>query len=93
MNIRFGTPGERKQNIRVTCKGFDSFEGHYGVNTIIHFEHSVNDTDKVVLVGFASGDQHNEWAINTEYTIDATIMAHDNYGKRVKINRIIKLEG
>lgn len=86
---RFGTPGERKQNIRVTCKGSSSFEGHYGVNTIIYFEHSINDTDKAILVGFASGDQRNEWTINTEYTIDATIMAH---GKRTKINRITKLE-
>jgi hypothetical protein len=89
--VWFGREKDRVRDLQVTCKGLHSFEGYYGVTTIVRFEHSVSDTDKAVLVWFASGDRYDDWEVDAEYTIDATIKGHDDhetYGKQTKINRV-----
>jgi len=89
--VWFGSKDKKEKGVRVTCKGLHSFEGHYGVTTIVRFEHYPNDTDKAILVWFASGDRYNEWAVDDEYTIDATVKEHtddDKYGKQTKVNRV-----
>lgn len=89
--VWLGRAKERVRNLPVTCKGLHSFEGYYGVTTIVRFEHSVSDTEKAVLVWFASGDKYDDWEVDAEYTIDATIKGHDDhetYGKQTKINRV-----
>lgn len=89
--VWFGTKGRREKGVRVKCVGLHSFEGQYGVTTIVRFEHYPNDTEKAVLVWFASGDKYNDWDVDAEYRIDAMIKAHDDsdkYGKQTKINRV-----
>lgn len=89
--VWFGSKGCREKGIRVKCVGTHSFEGAYGVTTIVRFEHYPNDTDKAVLAWFASGDKERDWEVDAEYTIDAMIKDHSDdpkYGKDTKINRV-----
>jgi len=89
--VWFGTEKKREKGLRVTCKGLHTFEGHYGPTTIVRFEHRINDNDVAVLVWFASGARENDWEVDEDYTIDATVKGHDDhekYGKQTKINRV-----
>lgn len=92
--VWFGCEGKRERNIRAKCVGLHSFEGAYGVTTIVRFEHYPNGeggNDKAVLVWFASGDRYNDFELDTEYTFDATIKGHDDdakYGKQTKLSRV-----
>jgi hypothetical protein len=89
--VWFGEAGRREKGIRVTCKGTHTFEGYYGVTTIVRFEHHVNDNEVAVLAWFASGDKERDWDVDTDYDIDAMIKGHDDderYGKQTKINRV-----
>lgn len=89
--VYVGSPKERIKGLEVVCKGLHSFEGNYGTTTIVRFEHYPNDTDKAVLVWFASGDKYDDWEEGAEYSITATIKGHDDdskYGKQTKINRV-----
>jgi hypothetical protein len=93
----FGCEGKREKGIPVKCVGLHSFEGHYGVTTIVRLEHypdGADGADRACLVWFASGDKYNDWDVDAEYTIDATIKGHDDhdkYGKQTKINRVKQL--
>ena len=92
--VWFGTAKKREKGVRVKCAGLHSFEGHYGVTTIVRFEHypdGPDGADKAILVWFASGDRYNDWNEGDDYTIDATVKGHDDhdkYGKQTKINRV-----
>lgn len=89
--VYFGEKGKRSRKVRATCKGVRSFEGNYGVTTMVRFEHYVDDSHYAVLVWFASGDRTEEFEVDEEYTFDATIKGHDDhetYGKQTKINRV-----
>jgi hypothetical protein len=89
--VYFGSEGIRSKGVKITCKGIHTFEGHYGVTTIVRFEHSVSDTEKAVIVWFASGDKSYDWKADAEYTVDFTVKGHDDdpkYGKQTKVNRV-----
>jgi len=92
--VYVGSPKERLRKLSVTCKGVHSFEGYYGVTTIVRFEHYPDGkvgSEKAVLTWFASGDRYNEWTVDEDYVIDATVKSHDDdakYGKQTKINRV-----
>jgi hypothetical protein len=89
--VWFGSPKKREKGVCVKCVGLHSFEGHYGVTTIVRFEHYPNDTDRAVIVWFASGDRYDDWNIGDEYTVDMTPTKHDDcdkYGKQTKCNRV-----
>jgi hypothetical protein len=94
--VWYGEEGKRSKGISVKCIGRNSWEGQYGVTTLVRFEHYPNDTDKAVLVWFASGDRYNDWKPEAEYTVDAMIKDHDDhdkYGKQTKINRVKVISG
>jgi len=89
--VWYGEEKKRERSVRVKCVGLNSWEGQYGVTTLVRFEHYPNDEDKAVLVWFASGDKYNDWDLEEEYTVDFTCKGHDNhdkYGKQTKINRV-----
>jgi hypothetical protein len=92
--VWFGSEKKREKSVPVTCVGLHSFEGHYGVTTIVRFEHypdGKDGADKAILVWFASGDRYNDWTEGEDYLIDATVKGHDDhdkYGKQTKINRV-----
>lgn len=92
--VHFGDAKKRYRSVRVKCVGLHSFEGLYGVTTIVRFEHYPNGpdgADKAILVWFASGDRYNEWRIDDDYAIDFTVKDHDDhekYGAQTKINRV-----
>jgi len=96
--VYWGCEKKREKGVRVTCKGLHSFEGHYGVTTIVRFEHypdGPDGADKAIIVWFASGDRFNDWKVDGEYLIDATCKGHDNsdkYGKQTKVNRVKQCE-
>jgi hypothetical protein len=94
--VWYGEAGKRSKGISVKCIGCKSWEGQYGVTTLVRFEHYPNDADKAILVWFASGDKYNDWKIEAEYTIDAMIKGHDDhdkYGAQTKINRVKVVAG
>jgi hypothetical protein len=89
--VWYGEEKKRSRAVPVKCVGLNSFEGHYGVTTLVRFEHYPNDADKAVLVWFASGDKYDDWDLEEEYTVDFTCKGHDDhdkYGKQTKINRV-----
>lgn len=89
--VYWGSPKKRERNVRATCKGIHSFDGHYGVTTIVRFEHRINDAEYAVLVWFASGDRTEEFDLDEEYTFDATCKDHNDhetYGKQTRITRV-----
>lgn len=89
--VYFGSDGKREKSVKVVCKGVHTFEGYYGVTTIVRFEHSVSDTEKAVIVWFASGDKSYDWEVDIEYTVDFTIKGHEDdpkWGKQTKVNRV-----
>jgi hypothetical protein len=92
--VWFGCEGKREKGIPVKCVGLHSFEGQWGVTTIVRLEHYPDDSSRAILVWFASGDRYNAWEVDAEYTIDATIKGHDDhdkYGKQTKVNRVKQL--
>jgi hypothetical protein len=95
--VFFGCEGKRSKGISVKCVGLNSFEGMYGVTTLVRFEHYPEGPDgasKAVLAWFASGDKYSDWDIDEDYTIDAMIKGHDDhakYGAQTKINRVKRI--
>lgn len=91
--VWFGTEGKRERGVRFTCMGLNSFEGQYGVTTIVRFEHYPDGPDgdtRAICVWFASGDRYNEFEIGNDYVMDATVKGHDDhekYGAQTKLNR------
>jgi hypothetical protein len=86
-----GEPKKRMKGIRVTCKGLKSFEGNYGVTTLVRFEHRVSPTEYAILVWFASGDKTEDFEVDADYTVDATCKDHNDhekYGKQTRVNRV-----
>lgn len=89
--VWFGEKGKRSRKVTATCKTLKSIDGHYGVTTLIRFEHYVDDSHYAVLIWFATGDKTEEFEVDEEYTFDATIKDHDDhetYGKQTRINRV-----
>gem|GEM_PF-5289792 len=92
--VYIGSPKKRIRNLSVKCVGVSTFEGYYGVTTIVRFEHYPDGPDgntRAILVWFASGDKCYDWNVDEDYVIDATVKAHDDhekYGKQTKINRV-----
>ena len=89
--VYFGEPKVRVRGISATCVGVNSFEGHYGVTTLVRFEHRISESEYAVLVWFASGDKTEDFEAGEDYTFDATVKGHDEhdkYGKQTKINRV-----
>ncbi|MHC5061790.1 MAG: hypothetical protein ACYTFK_11985 [Planctomycetota bacterium] len=97
--VWFGSEKKREKSVPVKCVGVSSFEGHYGVTTIVRFEHYPDGPDgpnKAILVWFASGDRCFDWEADADYLIDATVKGHDDhdkYGKQTKINRVKDVTG
>jgi len=93
----YGDAKKRYRNIPVKCVGLNSFEGHYGVTTLVRFEYypeGPNGKRKAVLTWFASGDKYNDWDLDSSYLIDFTVKGHedhDKYGKQTRINRVKQL--
>jgi hypothetical protein len=86
-----GEPKKRMRGITATCTGLHSFEGHYGVTTLVRFEHRISDSEYAVLAWFATGDKTEDFEKGTEYTFDATCKDHNDhekYGKQTRINRV-----
>lgn len=86
-----GEPKKRMRGIKATCVGIRSFEGRYGVTTMLRFEHRISESEYAVLIWFASGDKTEDFDLDTEYTFDATCKGHNDhekYGKQVQINRL-----
>jgi hypothetical protein len=89
--VWFGSVGKREKKVNAKCIGLHSFNGYYGVTTIVRFEVCISEEEKAVLVWFASGDKYGDFDVDAEYVIDATIKAHeddDKYGKDTKITRV-----
>lgn len=89
--VYIGEPKKRLRGIKATCKGVNSFEGHYGVTTLIRFEHRIDDSSYAVLIWWASGDKSEDFDVDEEYTFDATVKGHDDhekYGMQTKVNRL-----
>jgi len=97
--VWFGSPKKREKSVRVKCVGLNSFEGYYGVTTLVRFEHypdGPDGADKAVLVWFASGDKYNDWKLEAEYDVDFTVKDHDDhekFGAQTKINRCKAVAG
>lgn len=93
----YGDAKKRYRNIPVKCVGLNSFEGHYGVTTLVRFEHypdGPNGKRRAVLTWFASGDKYNDWDLDAEYAIDFTVKGHEDhekYGAQTRINRVKQL--
>lgn len=88
--VWFGTVGKREKAVNVKCVGTHTYDGYYGVGTIVRFEHVVGD-NVAVLVWFASGNKESDWTVGEEYTIAATVKDHKDdpkYGKQTMINRV-----
>jgi hypothetical protein len=89
--VWYGEAKKRYRNVKVVCKGLNSFEGMYGVTTLVRFEHDLGNNECAVLVWFASGDKYDDWEVDAEYNVDFTVKGHDDhekYGKQTKINRV-----
>ncbi|MHC4302697.1 MAG: hypothetical protein ACYS7Y_36010 [Planctomycetota bacterium] len=95
--VWFGEEKKRSRAVRVKCIGLNSWEGKFGVTTMVRLEHypdGVDGADKAVLVWFASGDKYNDWDLEAEYTVDFTVKGHDDhdkYGKQTKIKCVKQL--
>ena len=92
----FGSPKVRARAVTATCTGLKSFEGNYGVTTMVRFEHRIDSDSYAVLTWFASGDKTEDFEPGTEYTFDATCKKHedhDKYGKQTMINRVTVCKG
>lgn len=88
--VWFGCEGKREKGVRFTCVGLNSFEGMYGVTTLVRFEHYPNDDERAICVWFASGDRYNDFEIGDDYVMDVTVKGHDDhekYGAQTKLNR------
>jgi len=88
--VNRGWVGEVKQrlrNIRLTVLGTNSFDGEWGVRTLIRFA----DENENVLIWWASGDRTEEFEQGATYVVDATVKKHDDhetYGKQTVVNRV-----
>ncbi len=81
-----GAVKERLRNLEVTVKRTHSFDGMFGVTTIITLACGDNE-----LTWFASGDRTEEYKQGSTYTIDATVKEHKDdpkYGKSTVVNRV-----
>lgn len=77
---------QRMRNLEVNVKRTHSFEGNFGVTTIITFGIGNNE-----LTWFASGDRIEEYIVGSNYTIDATVKEHKDdakYGKSTVVSRV-----
>jgi len=86
-----GEPKKRMRGITAKCVGLNSFDGHYGVTTLVRFEHRTDSDSYAVLTWFASGDKTEDFEVDEEYTFDATCKDHEDhekYGKQTRINRV-----
>ena len=86
-----GEPKKRSKGIVATCVGMNSFEGNYGVTTLVRFESRIDSDSYAVLAWFASGDKTEDFEVGTEYTFDAMIKGHNDhekFGKQTLINRV-----
>ena len=86
----YGSPKVRSKGIKATCVGLNSFEGNYGVTTLVRFE-AYADNSYSPLAWFASGDKTEDFEVGEDYTFDAMIKDHNDhekYGKQTRINRL-----
>ena len=89
--VFIGEPKKRMKAVEATCVGVRSFEGAYGVTTMVRFEARVDSDSYAVLTWFATGDKTEEWGVGELYTFDATCKKHEDnskYGKQTMINRV-----
>lgn len=78
---------QRLRNIKLTVLGANSFEGDWGVRTLIRF----GDENENILIWWATGDRTEEFEQGRTYTVDATVKKHDDhatYGKQTVVNRV-----
>lgn len=81
-----GVVKERLRNLEVTIKRTHSFEGNFGVTTIITLACGDNE-----LTWFASGDLTEQYIVGSSYTIDATVKEHKTdpkWGMSTVVNRV-----
>lgn len=89
-SVYYGVAGKRNRNIQAECKGLRSFDGYYGVTTMVKFEAYI-DGKVAPIVWFASGDRTPDFEVGEEYTFDATVKKHEEhetYGKQTIVNRV-----
>ncbi len=94
--VYIGEPKVRAKGIKATCVGLNSFEGQYGVTTLVRFESRVDSGSYAPIAWFASGDKTEDFEVGTEYSFDAMIKGHndhDKYGKQTMVNRLKVLAG
>ena len=94
--VYFGSPKVRSKGVKATCTGLNSFDGNYGVTTLVRFEARMGDAEYAPLVWFASGDKTEDFEVGNEYTFDATCKDHadhEKYGKQTRINRVTVKKG
>lgn len=88
--VYYGSPKVRSKAIKATCVGLNSFEGKFGVTTLVRFEACDNNSYSP-LAWFASGDKTEDFEVGNDYTFDAMIKGHNDhekYGKQTLINRV-----
>lgn len=88
-----GTVGTRQVFTGLTVESIRSFEGQWGVTTLIKFI----DQDGNLLVWFASGDKVDDFRIGATVDLKATVKKHDDFREvaQTALNRcqILKQEG
>ena len=83
-----GVVGQRRGFEACRVVGTRSWEGHYGVTTLVRFRMDSGKGNHVNW--FASGDVTDDWEIDHVYDITGTVKKHDEYKgtKQTVVNRV-----